>query len=75
MTISKPLSYVTGEPIINGDVVRLGQWDAVVSGVVQPGSPEWDDYGGVSLSGAPCGPIRLERIHEDLVLVSRRSSR
>jgi hypothetical protein len=63
MSTSKQLSYTTGEPIIKGDSVRFGQWDAVVSGVVQPDSPEWDDYGGVSLSGAPCGLIRLEHIH------------
>jgi len=70
----KPLSYMTGEPVFAGDVVKLGALDGVVSGVLQPDSPEWDDYGGVSIETVQCGAIRLEHVNEDLVLVTRRVS-
>lgn len=75
LTAMKTLSYVTGEPVLEGDVVKLGQLDGVVVTVVQTGSPEWDDYGGVSLETKQSGAIRLERIDEDLLLVSRRESK
>jgi hypothetical protein len=70
----KPLVYLTGIPVLVGDVVKLGDLDGVVTGVVQPDSPEWDDYGGVSIETVQCGAVRLEHIDEDLVLVSRRVS-
>ena len=65
------LKYTTGEPVLEGDVVRLGTYNGVVVSVVQPGSPYWEDCGGVSLDCADGIPIRLEYITEDLVLVNR----
>ena len=65
---------MTGEPVLAGDVVRLGALDGVVTGVSQPDSPEWDDCGGVSIETVQCGAIRLEDVNEDLMLVTRRVS-
>jgi hypothetical protein len=67
-----PLTYISGELVLKDDVVRLGVLDGIVTGVVQPDSPDWDDCGGVSIQTRQCGAVRLERINEDLILVSRK---
>ncbi len=69
------IDLLTGEAVLEGDVVKLHTWSCVVVTVVQPGSPDWDDYGGISLKCLEGGPIRLERVNEDLILVSRKASR
>jgi hypothetical protein len=71
--MKRPFTYTTGEPIFKGDVVKIGQLDAVVVGVVTEDSPEWSDYGGVALEGPAFGAMRMEHINEDLVLVHRKS--
>jgi len=70
----QPVTYLSGEQILEGDVVKIGQWDAVVMGVVTEDSPEWDDYGGVALAGPAFGRMLIKWINEDLVLVNRKAN-
>lgn len=67
-----PFHYASGKPVLVGDVVKIGHWDAVITGIVPKDDPEWDNSGGVSLEGPSFGAMRLEWINEDLVLVSRK---
>jgi len=68
----KQLTYHTGEPILEGDVVKIGNMDAVVTTVITQDSPWWDDYGGVSFEGPVFARMRMETVNEDLVLVRRK---
>ena len=67
-------TYLTGELILEGDVVKLGNWDGVVVAVVTKDSPDWVDYigEGVELEGPAFGRLHTEFINEDLVLVHRK---
>jgi len=65
---------MTGEPILKGDVIKLGSWDGMVVAVVTKDSPEWLDYigEGVTLEGPAFGRLHTEFVNEDLVLVHRK---
>ena len=67
-------TYLTGELILEGDVVKLGNWDGVVVAVVTKDSPDWVDYigEGVELEGPAFGRLHTEFINEDLVLIHRK---
>jgi len=68
------MAYLTGELILEGDVVKLGNWDGVVVAVVTKDSPDWVDYigAGVELEVPAFGRLHTEFINEDLVLVHRK---
>jgi hypothetical protein len=72
--MSRAWNYLTGEPILEVDVVKLGTWDAVVVAVINEDSPEFIDYigEGIELKGPAFGRLHTEFINEDLVLVHRK---
>ena len=79
-TMTTEPTYLSGEPIREGDVVRIGDWDATVEHLVVEGCPRWDEYWkdvtgeGVMLTGPRFGRL-LNRFHdEDLVFVRRRGT-
>ncbi|MGA2866980.1 MAG: hypothetical protein ABSF95_21095 [Verrucomicrobiota bacterium] len=67
-------TYFTGEPIREGDSVRIGEWEGVVESVNTKGSPGWMDYigEGVMLTGPAFGRLHTRFDDEDLVLVRRK---
>jgi hypothetical protein len=67
-------TYVTGEPICKGDMVRIGEWDGVVESVITKNNPDWVDYigEGVMVSGAAFGWLHVKFNDEDLVIVRRK---
>jgi hypothetical protein len=71
MTVKREPKYVTGEPIREGDVVRIGEWDGVVESVITRESPDWVDYigEGVMLTGPAFGRLHAKFGDEDLILV------
>ncbi len=73
--MSRTWNYLTGEPVLKGDVVRLGSWDAVVVAVISKDTPEFIDYigEGIDLEGPAFGRLRTEFINEELVLVHRKN--
>jgi len=73
--MSRAWHYVSGEPIVKGDVVKLGTWDAVVVALISEDSPEFVDYigEGIELEGPAFGRLHTSFINEDLVLVHRRN--
>ena len=69
--------YCTGDPIREGDVVRVGEWDGVVESIVTEDSAGWEDYWqergeGVMLTGPEFGRLYARFDDEDLVLVQRK---
>ena len=66
-------TYLTGEQILKGDVVKLGSLDGVVVAVVTKDSPEWIDYigEGITLEGPAFGRLHTPFVNEDLILVRR----
>jgi hypothetical protein len=66
-------TYRTGDPIREGDIVRIGQWDGVVESINTKGSPGYMDYvgEGVMLTGPAFGRLHTKFHDEDLVLVRR----
>ena len=69
-------TYFTGEPIREGDSVRIGEWEGVVESVITKDSPEWVDYigEGVMLTGPAFGRLHTRFGDEDLVLVQRKQA-
>ena len=67
-------TYRNGEPIREGDMVRIGQWDGVVDSINKKGSPGYMDYvgEGVMLTGPTFGRLQTKFDDEDLVLVRRK---
>ena len=69
--------YRTGDPIREGDVVRIGEWDGVVETIITKESAGWEDYWkeqgeGVMLTGPAFGRLYTGFDDEDLVLVQRK---
>ena len=69
-------TYHTGEPIQDGDSVRIGEWDGVVESIVTSESSGWADYwrdqgAGVMLTGPAFGRLYTKFHDEDLVLLAR----
>ena len=67
-------TYCTGEPIREGDVVRIGERAGVVESVITKESPDFMDYvgEGVMLTGPAFGRLHTPFNDEDLVLVGRK---
>jgi hypothetical protein len=70
-------TYRTGDPIREGDIVRIGQWDGVVESIITKESAGWADYWqehgeGVMLTGPAFGRLYTSFNDEDLVLVQRK---
>jgi hypothetical protein len=69
--------YCSGDPIREGDAVRIGAWDGVVETVITQESPGWEDYWhgrgeGVMLTGPAFGRLYTRFDDEDLVLIQRK---
>ncbi|MBA4146585.1 MAG: hypothetical protein H0X66_00610 [Verrucomicrobia bacterium] len=72
-------TYCTGEPIREGDTVRIGEWDGVVESIITSQSPGWVDYWqgkgeGVMLAGPAFGKLYAEFHDKDLMLVRRKQA-
>ncbi len=70
-------TYLTGDPICEGDAVRIGAWDGVVETIVTKESSGWEDYWqeqgeGVMLTGPAFGRLYTRFDDEDLVLIQRK---
>ena len=67
-------TYHTGDPIREGDIVQVGQWDGVVESINTKGSPGYMDNAGegVMLTGPAFGRLHTKFNDEDLVLVRRK---
>lgn len=65
------MNYISGERIEIGDHVMIGALEGTVTGVIERGEPDWEDYGGVSLKGPRFGAMILPWIREDFVLIRR----
>ena len=69
-------TYRTGEPIREGDKVRIGKWDGLVETIITNETVGWEDYWrekgkGVMLSGPAFGRLYTRLDDEDLVFVGR----
>lgn len=73
--MNRAWNYLTGEPVLEGDVVTLGSLDAVVVAIISRDSPEFiDSVGeGIEVEGPAFGRLHTEFINEDLVLVHRKN--
>lgn len=73
-------TYVTGEPIRKGDVVRLAGSDGTVEYIITAGCEGWGDYWrdatgeGVMLVGPAFGRLFTKFDDEDLSLIGRQES-
>jgi hypothetical protein len=72
-------TYCTGEPICQGDEVRIGEWDGIVESIITSHSPGWAEYwsehgDGVMLIGPAFGRLFTKFHDEELVLVQRRQA-
>ena len=70
-------TYRTGDPIRQGDVVRIGAWDGVVETIITKESPGWEDYWqeqgeGAMVTGPAFGRLYTSFDDKDLVLVQRK---
>ena len=70
-------TYCTGAPILEGDAVRIGEWDGVVEYIITRQSHGWPDYWqdkgeGVMLTGPAFGRLYTKFHDEDLVFVRRK---
>jgi hypothetical protein len=77
MTMKTEPTYLSGEPIREGDSVRIGQWEGVVESIITRESGGWAEYWqdkgeGVMLTGSAFGRLYTKFHDEDLVLVGRR---
>jgi hypothetical protein len=72
-------TYCSGEPIHEGDMVRIGAWDGIVESIITSQSAGWADYWseqgeGVMLTGPAFGRLYTKFHDEDLVLVRRKQA-
>ena len=71
-------TYLAGDPIREGDLVRVGSWEGVVESIITKNSPGWADYWadctgeGVMLTGPAFGRLFTRFHDEDFVLVRRK---
>jgi len=77
MTMKAEPPYLSGEPVREGDSVRIGQWEGVVEWIITSDSAGWADYWqnqgeGVMLAGPAFGRLYAKFYDEDLVLVGRK---
>jgi len=73
---TKP-TYLTGEPIEEGDSIRIGHLEGVVEEIITSSTKGWADYWqefgeGVMLTSPAFGRIYTKYRDEDLVFVGRR---
>jgi len=71
-------TYLSGEPVREGDSVRIGEWEGVVEAIITCASAGWADYWnelgeGVMLTGPAFGRLYAKFHDEDLVLVARKN--
>ena len=80
MTMKTEPTYITGEPIREGDSVRIGDWEGVVEDIITEDSAGWADYWrdttgeGVMLAGPALGRLFTKFHDEDLLLIGRKQS-
>jgi hypothetical protein len=72
-------TYRSGEPILEGDMVRIGAWDGSVESIIKSQSAGWADYWaehgeGVMLTGAAFGRLYTKFNDEDLSFVRRKET-
>jgi hypothetical protein len=72
-------TYRTGDPIHEGDVVRIGDWDGVVESIITSRSPGWTEYWqdkgeGVMLAGPEFGKLYTTFHDTELELIRRQQS-
>jgi hypothetical protein len=72
-------TYLNGEPVREGDSVRIGQWEGLVESIITSDSVDWEDYWqdrgeGVMLTGPAFGRLYTKFHDEDLVLLGRRKA-
>lgn len=70
-------TYRTVDPVRQGDLVRIGEWDGVVEFLVTKGAAAWADYWvehgeGVMLTGPAFGRLCTRFDDEDLVFIQRK---
>ena len=60
-------TYRTGDPIREGDAVRIGAWDGVVETIITKESPGWEDYwrSGSGLTDFSRGGLRFHEPRPD----------
>jgi hypothetical protein len=76
-TMKDDPTYLNGEPVREGDLVRIGEWEGVVEFIITCDSAGWADYWheqgeGVILTGPAFGRLHTKFHDEDLVLVGRK---
>lgn len=70
-------TYLNGEPVREGDSIRIGDWEGVVESIIVEGCPHWAEYWrectgeGVMLAGPAFGRLFKGFHNEDLILVRR----
>ena len=71
--MNRTWTYLSGEPIMIGDVIKLGSWNGTVVDVITEGSPGWVDCigEGIAIEGPAFGRIHTEFIDEDLIFCQR----
>ena len=68
-------TYLTGEPIREGDSVRIGEWNGTVKEIVVAGCLNWEEYWkdatgeGVMLVGPHFGRLFTDFHDEDLLFL------
>jgi len=72
-------TYLNGEPVREGDSVRIGEWEGVVESIITSDSVGWAHYWqdlgeGVMLAGPAFGRLFTKFHDEDLVLVGRKKA-
>ena len=73
-------TYLTGEPIHTGDVVKIARWDGVVEDIITEGCDGWADYWrdatgeGIMLVGPAFGRLFTDFHDEDLRFIQRQKS-
>ena len=74
----KEPTYLSGEAIRVGDVVRIGDWDGTVEEIIAEGCPLWAEYWkdetgeGVMLVGPEFSSLFNPFHDEELILVQRK---
>ena len=79
-TMTTEPAYLTGEPVREGDLVRIGPWEGTVEEIVVEDCPYWEEYWrdatgeGVMLVGPEFGRL-FNRFHdEELIFVGRKQA-
>lgn len=71
-------TYLTGEPIREGDSVRVYEWNGTVEEIILAGCPNWEEYWkdatgeGVMLVGPEFGRLFTDFHDEELLFLGRK---